>query len=181
MLKIGIAGCGGIGSNVAYHLVRTGVKNLKFGDFDKIEQSNLNRQFYFEHQIGNYKAPTLKENLSLINSEVEIEYEVIKFEKENIKDFFSHCDIIVEAFDKKEYKQLLIEELLPIGKIIISASGIGGLDTRSIKTKKLGKNLIVVGDFITDIKDYKTYSHKVGAVASIMTEKILEYGGFNEK
>ena len=39
-MKIGIAGVGGIGSNVAMHLVRSGITNLKFGDFDKIEKSN---------------------------------------------------------------------------------------------------------------------------------------------
>ena len=49
-MKIGIAGTGGIGSNVAMHLVRSGITNLKFGDFDRIEKSNLNRQFYFEEQ-----------------------------------------------------------------------------------------------------------------------------------
>ena len=38
-MKIGIAGCGGIGSNIACHLVRTGINYLKFGDFDKIEVS----------------------------------------------------------------------------------------------------------------------------------------------
>ena len=51
-MKIGIAGTGGIGSNVAMHLVRSGITNLKFGDFDRIEKSNLNRQFYFEEQIS---------------------------------------------------------------------------------------------------------------------------------
>ena len=49
-MKIGIAGVGGIGSNVAMHLVRSGVKNLKFGDFDVIENSNLNRQFYLKNK-----------------------------------------------------------------------------------------------------------------------------------
>ena len=63
---IGIAGCGGIGSNVAYHLVRAGVKNFKFGDFDKIEESNLNRQFFFKEQVGLYKSETLTKNLLLI-------------------------------------------------------------------------------------------------------------------
>ena len=38
-IKIGIAGCGGIGSNVACHLVRAGVDYLKFGDFDKIQST----------------------------------------------------------------------------------------------------------------------------------------------
>ena len=46
---IGIAGAGGIGSNVAVNLVRSGVDNFIIADFDKIEESNLNRQYYFHN------------------------------------------------------------------------------------------------------------------------------------
>lgn len=176
-IKIGIAGCGGIGSNVALHLVRTGVDYLKFGDFDKIEESNLNRQFFFKKQIGLYKSKTLAENLSAINPDGNFEYKVIKFDRSNIKEFFADCDIVVEAFDKKENKAMLIEELIPEGKIIISASGIGNWNTNSITTKQLGKNLFIVGDFETDTDNNKTYSHKVGAVAAIMAGIVLEKGG----
>jgi len=44
-VKVGIAGAGGLGSNCALHLVRSGFKNLKIVDFDVVEPSNLNRQF----------------------------------------------------------------------------------------------------------------------------------------
>lgn len=177
-MKIGIAGCGGIGSNVAYHLVRTGVDYLKFGDFDKIENSNLNRQFFFKNQVGLYKSETLAKNLSAINPQGIFQFEIIKFDRDTIKTFFSDCDIVVEAFDKKEYKAMLIEELLPLGKIIVSASGIGHWDTNNITTKKIGKNLTIVGDFEKDTDDYKTYSHKVGMVAAIMAGIVLENGGY---
>lgn len=185
-IKIGIAGCGGIGSNVACHLVRTGIDYLKFGDFDKIENSNLNRQFFFNHQIGLYKSKTLAENLLAINPKGTFEYEIIKFDRNNIKDFFEDCDIVVEAFDKKENKVMLIEELLPEKKIIVSASGIGHWDTDNITTKKMGKNLFIVGDFEKDADNYKTFSHKVGIVAALMAEIVLENsvlknGGFYEK
>lgn len=180
-MRIGIAGCGGIGSNVAYHLVRAGVDSLKFGDFDRIEESNLNRQFYFKNQIGLYKSETLKENLLKINPNLNIENKVIKFEKENLVEFFKDCDIVVEAFDKKEYKRLLVEELLPLRKKIVSASGIGGYITEDIEIKKIGKNLIVIGDFKTDTDIYKTFSHKVGAVAALMAGKVLEIGGYCER
>lgn len=180
-IKIGIAGCGGIGSNVACHLVRTGVDYLKFGDFDKIEQSNLNRQFFFKNQIGLYKSRTLAENLLGINPEGKFEYEVIKFDRDNIKEFFKDCDIVVEAFDKKENKAMLIEELLPEGKIIVSASGIGHWDTENIIVKKIGKNLYIAGDFEKDTDDYKTYSHKVGITAALMAGIVLEKGGFYER
>lgn len=55
-MKIGIAGAGGIGSNVAANLVRSGVTSLKIVDFDRVESSNLNRQFYFSDQIGCLKG-----------------------------------------------------------------------------------------------------------------------------
>ena len=177
-MKIGIAGCGGIGSNVACHLVRTGIDYLKFGDFDKIEESNLNRQFFFKNQVGLYKSETLAKNLKAINPDGIFDFEIIKFDRNNIKDFFSDCDIVVEAFDKKEFKAMLIEELLPMGKIIISASGIGHWDTENIRTKEIGKNLIIAGDFEKDTDEYKTYSHKVGIVAAIMAGKALEKGGY---
>lgn len=177
-LKVGIAGCGGIGSNVAYHLVRSGVINLKFGDFDKIEKSNLNRQFFFYNQIGLYKSEELAKNLAEINPDGEYNFEIIKFTRENIKIFFKDVDIIVEAFDKKEEKIMLIEELLPTGKIIVSASGIGGSEVQKIKIKEISENFIIVGDFETDTDFYTTYSHKVNAVSCIMTEIILKKGGF---
>ena len=139
-MKIGIAGTGGIGSNVAMHLVRSGITNLKFGDFDRIEKSNLNRQFYFEEQIGKYKSETLKENLTKI-SQGNYEYEIIKFNEKNIKDFFKDCDILVEGFDKKEYKALLLEEVFDREKILITVSGIGGVDTSSSGNTKIKKFL----------------------------------------
>ena len=45
--SVGIAGCGGLGSNCAVALARVGVGQLIVVDFDIIEQSNLNRQYYF--------------------------------------------------------------------------------------------------------------------------------------
>ena len=62
-MKIGIAGVGGIGSNVALNLVRSGVMQLKLIDFDRVEPGNLNRQFYFADQIGLFKVEALKINL----------------------------------------------------------------------------------------------------------------------
>ena len=47
--KVGIAGLGGLGSNIAVMLARTGIGELVLADFDLVEPSNLNRPalFYF--------------------------------------------------------------------------------------------------------------------------------------
>ena len=181
MMKIGIAGAGGIGSNVAVHLVRTGVTDLKIADFDTIEKSNLNRQFYFHHQIGASKVDTLKKNLLDINPNGFFHVENIKLDRENMADFFRDCDIVVEAFDKSKYKSMLIEEVYSQGKIMVSASGIADWDIENIKIKEIMPNLFVVGDFEKGIENYKTYSHKVSIAAAMMAGIVLEKGGFYEK
>ena len=180
-MKIGILGAGGIGSNVAVNLVRSGVSNLKIADFDRIELSNLNRQFYFHDQIGKPKVEALRENLVRIDPDLEIEIIDEKLQKNNIKDLFVDCDILVEAFDKREYKTLLIEEFYGSNKLIVSASGIAHHDTDNIQTKKFGENLYVVGDFKKGIEEYKTYSPKVLIVASIMANLVMSKGEYYEK
>ena len=50
-VKVGIAGAGGLGSNVAMLLVRAGMKKLVIADFDTVNESNLNRQFFFRRQL----------------------------------------------------------------------------------------------------------------------------------
>ena len=71
--KVGIAGCGGLGSNIAMLLVRAGVSQFVIVDFDKVEISNLNRQFYFLKDIGKPKIEAISENLLQINPDISIE------------------------------------------------------------------------------------------------------------
>ena len=58
---VGIAGVGGLGSNIAVSLARLGIGNLIIADFDVVEPSNLNRQYYFADQIGMYKVDALSD------------------------------------------------------------------------------------------------------------------------
>ncbi|UHH25677.1 ThiF family adenylyltransferase [Halobacterium noricense] len=42
-LRVGVVGCGGVGSILAEHLARLGVGELVFVDFDRLERANFNR------------------------------------------------------------------------------------------------------------------------------------------
>ena len=97
---VGIAGCGGLGSNCAVALARVGVGNLLIVDFDVIEESNLNRQYYFFDQIGKKKSAALKDNIKKINPEANVIAIDKKLDSESILEIFKDCDVIVEAFDK---------------------------------------------------------------------------------
>ena len=71
--RIGIAGAGGLGSNCAMHLVRAGVRHLVVVDFDVVNESNLNRQFFFRDQLGQKKVAALKDNLLRIAPELDLQ------------------------------------------------------------------------------------------------------------
>jgi|GEM_PF-454714 len=69
-----IAGCGGIGTALAYSLASLGVRKLTLIDADIIESSNLNRQFLFtESDLGKLKVTVLKEALLQRNSTISVD------------------------------------------------------------------------------------------------------------
>ncbi|MBP7433733.1 sulfur carrier protein ThiS adenylyltransferase ThiF [bacterium] len=145
---VAVAGCGGLGSNIAIALVRSGVGNLIIADFDKVETSNLNRQQYLFEDIGKLKASTLATHLKKINPEVSVKVVEKKLEPSDIKDQFSQADIMIEAFDAASSKLWLIEswtEAFPERPIVVG-SGMSGLGKfEDIHVRKAG-NLYICGD-----------------------------------
>ncbi|MCK5541980.1 MAG: sulfur carrier protein ThiS adenylyltransferase ThiF [Desulfobacterales bacterium] len=172
---VGIAGIGGIGSNVGKILIRSGVMNLKIVDFDHVEPSNLNRQFYFADQIGNPKVDMLEYNLKKINSNIQIVKEMVRISKENINSIFSECEIIVEGFDLKENKIMLMEELGDKKSLIVSASGVAGENMKNIRVQKFGENCYVTGDFCSGVNSFDIFPPKVFCIASIMAGIVLKH------
>ena len=95
---IGIAGCGGLGSNCAVALARVGIGRLVLADFDLVQQGNLNRQFFFYDQIGMLKVSALKQNLFRISADVKVNTFDIRLCQSDIIEIFAKCDVIVEHF-----------------------------------------------------------------------------------
>jgi len=146
--SVGIAGAGGLGSNSAISLARTGIGRLVIVDFDIVEESNLDRQYYFQDQIGKVKVEALKNNISKINSDVKVEIYKKKLTKGGMDKYFKNVDVIIEALDSAEIKTQFIEEImLKLPDIpVVAASGVAGYGhSDRIKTKYLG-NLYMVYD-----------------------------------
>lgn len=175
--KVGIAGLGGLGSNCAFNLVRSGFVNFYLYDYDVVEINNLNRQFYFLDQIGKPKILALEENLRKINPELNIVSKQIKIDKDNIKELFKECNVIVEAFDDAIFKKILAEEFLNSNKLIVSVSGIAGIGgSEKIQIRKIKRNFFLIGDFESEVNQMnKAYSPKVNVAASIQADIILRW------
>jgi len=145
---VGIAGAGGLGSNVAVSLARVGVGRLIIADFDRIEPSNLNRQQYFLEQVGRVKVEALLENLNKINPFSVYEIHHLRITRENMAEVFSRAGLLIEAFDRAEEKHMLLESWLTCfpDRPVILASGLAGFGrNESLHTRRLG-NLYVCGD-----------------------------------
>ena len=154
--RVCILGLGGLGSNVAVLLARSGIGYLKLVDFDIVEASNLNRQQYRISHIGIKKTEAMKNIIREINPFVEVEILDIKVDRENIYSIVGDIEIVVEAFDRAETKAMTLEELLTDkNKIVVSASGMAGLGSANeIVTRKIKDNFYLIGDNYSDYEEY---------------------------
>ena len=154
--KVCILGLGGLGSNVAILLARSGIGYLKLVDFDIVEASNLNRQQYRISHIGMKKTEAIRTIIKEINPFVEVKTLDIKVDRENILSVVGDVEIIVEAFDRAETKAMAIEELLTNGnKMLVSASGMAGIGSANeIITRKVRDNFYLIGDNYSDYEEY---------------------------
>ena len=67
-----IIGLGAVGSYLAVYLAKMGLSNLILVDNDKVDPTNIHRQYFFEDQINCNKAEALKKELQAINSDIQI-------------------------------------------------------------------------------------------------------------
>ncbi len=153
---VAICGLGGLGSNVAVALARSGVGKLLLIDFDRVDITNLHRQQYKVNQIGLYKTDSLAENLLEIAPYMEIKRVTAKITEENLGHILKEADVVCEAFDNAESKAMLVNavlEQLP-ECYLVAASGMAGMDTpNSIRTRKIMKRFYLCGDEVSDVTD----------------------------
>lgn len=166
---VGIAGAGGLGSNCAVHLVRSGVGRLVIADFDTVNESNLNRQFFFTDQVGRVKVEALRENLLRINPECDIRAVAARLGPENVKEVFDGCSVVVEAFDSAEAKAMIVKAFANGPVPLVTASGLAGWGrSNGIRLRRLGRSIVAVGDGETAVSpETPPFSPRVGIAAAM--------------
>lgn len=174
---VGIAGCGGLGSNVALSLARVGIGRLILVDFDVVVPSNLNRQQYFVEQVGQYKVEALKETLAKANPFIRVETHRVELNPANIPSILKDADVIVEAFDKAEMKVMIIETVMTRmpGRPLVVGSGMAGYgDNNAIQTLREG-SLYICGDGVSEARPGRgLMAPRVGIAANHQANQVLE-------
>lgn len=186
--RVAVAGLGGLGSNIAIMLARTGVGHIHLIDFDVVDASNLNRQQYMIKHLGMYKTDALTEELKEINPFLDIISDCVKIDEDNVTVLLENDDIICEAFDNPEAKAMLTDAILSdTEKILVAASGMAGIESsNTIVTRKVTDRFYLCGDGVTEAKQGVGLmaprvticaAHQANMVIRLITEK---NGGQNE-
>ena len=106
--KVLVIGAGGLGCPVLQYLTAAGVGTIGVIDFDKVTESNLQRQvLYGKSSLGNNKALAAKERLEDLNDSITINAYPNKLTHQNAETLFSKYDIIVDGTDNFETRYLI--------------------------------------------------------------------------
>ena len=120
-----LIGLGGVGGYAFEALIRSGFKNITIVDFDKFEESNLNRQIYaLQQTIGKSKCEVALQRTHDINPNAQIKFFEEKLTEEKItNDFINDYDYIIDACDDGTVKIALIKVCGIAKKKLISCMG----------------------------------------------------------
>lgn len=124
---VAVIGVGGVGGYVTSLLARAGVGNLTIVDFDKVDQTNINRQIIANTKtVGQTKVEVAKQMILAINPKCNVNALDIKANKESFEKIFTEkYDYVVDAIDIVSDKIDLICFCKEKGTNIVSAMGAG--------------------------------------------------------
>ena len=173
---VGIAGLGGLGSQIAIHLARLGVGHLVLVDFDSVDLSNLNRQHYFLRHVGKPKPQALAEQIHEINPYLHCDTYPVRVTSQNACSLFSDCSVICEAFDLADQKAMFVEAILSglPGITLVSGSGMAGTASANlIRTEQPMGRLYLCGDGESDLGFGSLMSPRVGVCAAHQATMVM--------
>ncbi len=125
--KVAVFGLGGVGSFVCEGLARSGVGNFILIDYDKIDESNINRQLIATvNTIGRYKADLMKERILEINPDASVEvYKEFYMADSKTNIITQDLSYVVDCVDTIMAKIAIICTCNEINVPIISSMGTG--------------------------------------------------------
>ena len=178
--RVGLAGAGGLGSNCAMMLARSGIGNFVIVDGDTVEASNLNRQHYFPRHVGQSKALALSELIRELG-DAQVDARRIWLDARNLPDILALAPVWVEALDEPTTKRLFVEEALRAGVFCVSASGLAGwggppMQRRVLTYQDGSPRLVLVGDFRSAVSEtLPPLAPRVTQAAAMQADAVLEH------
>lgn len=121
--RVLVVGAGGLGCPVLQYLAAAGVGHIGIVDFDKVEESNLQRQvLYSMEDVGKSKVLVAKAKLEKLNPQIKITAFETLLDKNNVFEIFKNFDVIADGTDNFNTRYLVNDACVLMEKINVFAS-----------------------------------------------------------
>ena len=118
-----VIGSGGLGSPVLLYLAAAGVGRIGIVDFDKVDDSNLQRQVLFTTEdIGISKAQKARERILKLNPHIEVEVYETRLDSSNAREIIRSYDVVADGTDNFPTRYLVNDACVLEGKTNVYAS-----------------------------------------------------------
>ena len=115
-----VVGAGGLGCPVLQYLVAGGIGTVALIDFDKIDETNLQRQFlYGSNDLGKLKSVIAKTRLEQLNSMVRVEVLNLRLDASNSLRILKNFDVVVDATDNFETRYIINDSCIILNKPMV--------------------------------------------------------------
>lgn len=137
-----VVGCGAVGSFAIEALARSGIGHLILIDFDKVEESNINRQlFALDSTVGQSKVEIAKQRILDINPDIKVDIYNMFFDENT--DIDIKPDFVIDAIDTVPSKIALYKWCGDRNVPFISSMGAARkTDITKIKIDKISKTTV---------------------------------------
>lgn len=177
--RVGIIGAGGLGSNVAVMLARSGVRQLTIVDKDIVDASNLNRQAFWPEDVGTAKVLALTRRLLALEPGMKVVIHETVVTRDNAAPLFADCPVVVEAVDDAATKAMLYGVFAPEKELYVTASGLGGVGFSAdcpMTSRRIRSNVVAVGDFtIAADAAHPPLAPRVMQAAALQADAVLAH------
>lgn len=121
--KVLVVGAGGLGCPVLQYLTSAGVGKITIIEFDKVDETNLQRQvLYGTNDVGKLKSIIAKNRLEHLNSLVEAEVINLRLDISNSLNIIKKFDVIVDATDNFEARYIINDSCVIHNKPMVHGS-----------------------------------------------------------
>lgn len=121
---VSVVGVGAVGGFAIEELARSGVGEMRIMDFDRVAESNINRQIIATHStVGQYKTEVMERRIHDINPDCIVRSYTAFADSSNRSLIFDGSDLVLDCIDTLSAKISLLEDAYKSGKRIISSMG----------------------------------------------------------
>jgi len=121
--RIVVVGAGGLGSPVTIYLAAAGVGTIGIVDFDRVDQTNLQRQIlYSTSDVGRSKLEAAADRLRALNPNVTVEAHETPLSSANALSILRAYDLVVDGTDNFPARYLINDACVIVGLPFVHGS-----------------------------------------------------------